>query len=80
MATEMKPGEQYFNDSLSNHFGHEVEIYQYSDAYTGKVADYRLHCNEPECEDPVGIAAEFISESLTMQEALELGLMPIKPE
>jgi hypothetical protein len=80
MATEMKPGEQWFNDSLSNHFGHDVEIYQYSDGYTGKVADYQLHCKNPECESPVGIAVEFISDSLTMQEALELGLMPIKPE
>jgi hypothetical protein len=59
MAVEV--GEQYFTETLAQHFGHKVEIAQYTDMYTGKVVDYRLHCTEEDCEDPVGIAVEVVS-------------------
>lgn len=55
----VKIGEQYFNDALSAHYGHQVVIAQYTDAYTGLVTDYHLDCED--CEDPVGIAVEVVS-------------------
>ena len=60
MSTKVKAGDQYFLENLADHFGHKVEIAQYTDMYTGKVADYRLHCAEAECESPVGIAVEVV--------------------
>ena len=54
-------GEQYFLENLADHFGHKVEIAQYTEWYTNKVVDYRLHCAEPDCESPVGIAVEVVS-------------------
>lgn len=57
----VKEREQYFTETLAQHFGHKVEIARYTEMYTDKVTDYRLHCTEPECEDPVGIAVEVVS-------------------
>lgn len=52
-------GDQYFNDALSEHYGHQVVIARYTDADTGKVTDYQLDCED--CEDPVGIAVQIVS-------------------
>jgi hypothetical protein len=57
----VKVGDQYFIENLAEHFGHKVEIAQYTDMYSGEVSDYRLHCAEPDCESPVGIAVEVVS-------------------
>lgn len=57
----VKPGDQYFLETLAEHFGHKVEIARYTDWSSGEVADYRLHCAEPDCESPVGIAVEVVS-------------------
>jgi hypothetical protein len=54
-------GDRYFTESLAQHFGHKVEIARYTEMYTDRVTDYRLHCTEPGCEDPVGIAVEVVS-------------------
>lgn len=59
--TEVKVGDQYFIETLAEHFGHRVEIARYTDWSTEEVSDYRLHCAEPECESPVGIAVEVVS-------------------
>lgn len=48
-------------ENLADHFGHKVEIAQYTDMFTGQVVDYRLHCAEDECESPVGIAVEVVN-------------------
>jgi hypothetical protein len=57
----VKAGDQYFIENLADHFGHKVEIAEYTDMYTNKVTDYRLHCAEEDCESPVGIAVEVVS-------------------
>jgi hypothetical protein len=57
----VQAGDQYFTETLAQHFGHKVEIARYTEMYTDKVTDYRLHCTEPGCEDPVGIAVEVVS-------------------
>ena len=57
----VKAGDQYFTETLAQHFGHKVEIARYTEMYTDRVTDYRLHCLEPGCEDPVGIAVEVVS-------------------
>ena len=57
----VKAGEQYFTETLAQHFGHKVEIARYTEMHTDKITDYRLHCTEPECKDPVGIAVEVVS-------------------
>lgn len=57
----VQAGDQYFTETLAQHFGHKVEIARYTEMYTDRVTDYRLHCTEPECEDPVGIAVEVVS-------------------
>jgi hypothetical protein len=59
--TEVKVGDQYFLETLAEHFGHRVEIARYTDWSTEEVSDYRLHCAEPDCESPVGIAVEVVS-------------------
>ena len=57
----VQAGDRYFTESLAQHFGHKVEIARYTEMYTDKVVDYRLHCTEPDCEDPVGIAVEVVN-------------------
>lgn len=57
----VKAGDQYFTETLAQHFGHRVEIARYTEMYSDRVIDYRLHCLEPECEDPVGIAVEVVN-------------------
>jgi hypothetical protein len=61
MTEPLKVGDQYFLENLAEHFGHKVEIARYTDSSTGEVSDYRLHCAEPDCESPVGIAVEVVS-------------------
>lgn len=58
---ELKVGDTYFLETLEEHFGHKVVIARFVDAYTLKVVDYRLMCEEPECESPVGICAEVVN-------------------
>lgn len=59
---KLQKGEQWFNEQLGAHFGHKVAIVCYRDSYTDEIRDYQLKCFEEDCEDPVGIAIEFVSE------------------
>jgi hypothetical protein len=60
--SKVKSGDTYFLESLAEHFGHKVVIAKYTDYSTGLVADYRLHCENEDCESPVGICVEIITE------------------
>jgi hypothetical protein len=67
MSETTKPqGETYFNDFLSNHIGHKLEICEYYCAVCGKTSDYMLRCVQEQVDDscyddPSGIAREWIT-------------------
>jgi hypothetical protein len=63
MGKKLAKGDQWFNEQLSAHYGHKVEIVRYTDSLTGVVLDYQLKCMESDCDDPVGIAIEYISDT-----------------
>jgi hypothetical protein len=60
--SKVNKGDQWFTEQMSAHYGHKVEIVRYTNAL-GVVLDYQLKCMESDCDDPVGIAIEHISDT-----------------
>lgn len=61
------PEKMYFNDSLSEHFGHAVYICRYTCGVCGEISDYKLRCGQEDVDgtcfdDPAGIASELAND------------------
>lgn len=57
---------QYFNDYLSNHSGHKMEVVEYKCGVCGVTTDFMLRCIQESIDDtcyddPSGIARELIN-------------------
>jgi hypothetical protein len=73
--------EPYFNDFLSNHIGHKMEVVEYLCGVCGKTSDYLLRCIQEQIDDtcyndPVGIARELTPECGCSLADLKLPWMP----
>jgi len=60
-----EPTKMYFNDLLSNHIGHKLEVVEYLCGVCGTTSDFMLRCFQDEIDDtchndPAGIARELI--------------------
>jgi hypothetical protein len=59
------PKSFYFNDYLSNHIGHKLEVVEYCCGVCGKTTDFMLRCFQDDIDDtcfndPAGIAREWV--------------------
>ena len=58
--------EMYFNDFLSSHAGHKMEVAEYCCGFCGATTDYLLRCIQEQIDDtcyddPAGIAREWVT-------------------
>ena len=56
----------YFNDNLSNHAGHTMEVVEYKCGVCGETTDFMLRCIQESIDDtcyddPSGVAREWVS-------------------
>jgi hypothetical protein len=63
---QMEKPEMYFNDLLSSHAGHKLEVVEYCCGFCGATTDYLLRCIQEQIDDtcyddPAGIAREWVT-------------------